>query len=167
MKHFAVVALVAVAVAANAATLRATATRLNRLASIALQHKDARAVDAAFRPCVTPGFKSIQDGNSMTYAQWITQLKQSLTSVGRVNSVRAKLLSCKEHGKSGITTNYTAMKATFAGKGNKTHVIVITSKSKDVWVKVGGNWKMSSTTQISQSLTMDGKPFNPGAPHGT
>ncbi len=45
---------------------------------------------------------------------------------------------------------------TKAGPDKKTHKVKQTSKSVDVWVKVGGAWKLKSTTDSHVVVYMDG-----------
>ena len=165
MKRYALAAfLLVISAAATAETLKETATKMNVAASRAVMRRDMKAFDAAFHPHVTADFKSIDHGKASTYAEWLAQLTQSLSSLQHISSANAKLLSCKENGLNGVTSTSFSFTATVAGGDKKIHKLSGVSTGTDSWVKVGGKWKMKKSTAGTQKMTLDGKPFGTGAP---
>lgn len=58
------------------------------------------------------------------------------------------------------STATTTQKITFKEPTtDKTHVLDIVSKSKDVWHKEGNAWKLVQSTETDHTGTMDGKPI--------
>ncbi|MHB8635498.1 MAG: hypothetical protein ACYC96_03385 [Fimbriimonadaceae bacterium] len=162
------IAILAVSASTFADSLRATATRMGKLASAALAHKDFKAFDIAVRPCVTPGFRFTEMGHSMNFDRMVAEIKAGLSSLPNVSSSTSKILSCAEHGKTGTTTTTHRIVATMVGPDKKHHKLVSIGKSTDSWVKVGGVWKMSVMAWGAQTMTVDGKRMNPNqAPRRT
>ena len=51
------------------------------------------------------------------------------------------------------------------GKKGAAHHLVQVETSKDTWVKAPSGWKMQRSESTGMpKMTLDGKPFNPGAP---
>ena len=159
------ITLLAVSAAASAESLRATAEKMGTKASIALAHKNFKAFAAILRPYVTSDFQYTEMGKSMGFDQMIAGVKQGVGMLN-VTSAHSRILSCVEHGKTGITTTTHNIAATMIGKDKKVHPMAFSGNSKDTWVKVDGTWKMSIMAWGSQKMTMDGKPVNQGGGGG-
>ena len=100
----------------------------------------------------------------MSYDEMAGHMKEGLGMIGRIKHVHASVLSVSEHGKSGSTKTVHSIDATTVGPDHKSHRMSMTGTSKDTWVKIGGKWKMSSMTWLSQTMKMDGKPMTGMAP---
>lgn len=126
-----------------------------------LKNKDIDGFAKYMRPRVTADFKHVENGQTMTFDQMIAQMKAGMGMMGKITMVKVKLMDFKSTADTaGVTTRHT-MAAETKGPDGKMHKMGFTGDSKDVFRKENGKWKMASMTWVKQTMTMDGKPFNP------
>ena len=163
MKFVALAAtLLAVSAVASAESLRATADKMGRQASVAIAHKDFKKFESTMHQYITSDFKYTDSGNSMNFEKMLAGMKQGLAMIN-ITAASSRLLSFKEHGKSGTTYTTHRVMGTMTGADKKPHTLVAIGNSMDSWVKTGGSWKISLMAWGKQRMTLDGKPFNPMA----
>ncbi|MBS1717046.1 MAG: nuclear transport factor 2 family protein [Armatimonadetes bacterium] len=110
----------------------------------------------------TNDFTMKQMGQTFDKKAVIAQMKQQL-SMGKVNESKTKVKSIVINGSTATVMTSGSFKMTMKGKNqDKAHVFAGQSETKDTWVKEGRVWKMKSIESVSDKMTMDGKPINPG-----
>ena len=130
----------------------------NRLGS-AMKAKNADKVASLLAPNFTQNMKG---GRSMSLKQALSQMKMEFQSIKSFDKFDITLTSINVSGKNAnVNTSYTMKGTTMPmGKDKKSHVLAGTGTTTDKLVKTSGGWKFLSTTDVSQKMTMDGKPIS-------
>ena len=146
---------------AHASGLKSTIISMNKKVSATLVKGDLKAFEKITRAGVTKDFVYSENGQNMTYDQMLKQMKDGMGQMGKIVSAESKLvkLDIKGNTASGVCSH--TMKTITKGKDKKNHVMVMTGKSVDTYVKVGDTWKMSKMAWTNAKMTMDGKPYDP------
>lgn len=130
----------------------------------AFMSKDSKALEKATRSLVTSGFKSYQNGRALSYDEMIAEMKVAYGQFKKVTLSKATILSAKETGSRATSVTSRTLAGILVGADKKTHKVTMSVITDDRWVKVGNDWKLNSMTWTKQTMTLDGKPFNPGEP---
>lgn len=157
-----ILAVLVMSVTAFAGSLRADIEASNAKICGFLKNKDIDGFEKYARPRVTDDFKHVENGQSMTFDEMIAQMRAGIGSTGKVTMVTTKILEFKTKGDiCYVLTRHAMVATTPPDPKNKTHKMGFTGTSNDVYKKIGGKWKMASMTWLKQTMTMDGKPFDP------
>ncbi len=153
---FAALSLVAV----SNADLRSDINAMNLKIGKAMVKGDMKALDAMFKPGMTKDFKYEEGGKTMTYDQMMAQMKASMSAM-KCTSAVAKLVTLKEKGNMGTSTESHVMTGTMTGgPDKKLHKVSFSGMSTNTYVKVGKMWKMSKMSWGKSTMMMDGKPMD-------
>jgi ketosteroid isomerase-like protein len=126
----------------------------------AMKNKDLKAVMAK----MTPDATMIENGRTMTRAQFEPILKQQMGMM-KLQSASIKFSKVVVKGNLANTVYAEQMTAMIPGPDGKPATVAVRSNYTGTFKKVGGDWKMHrSETVGTPTMTMNGKPFNPGAP---
>ena len=150
------------AVSVIAANFASGATDANRSAledvyskyTKALKEKDTRTVSSY----ETDDFAiKLSSGEILNRQQADALLEQTLGSLRTVSKADAQITDVKtENGTATVIVTET-MTATMADNQGREHVITASTKSRDVWVKIDGKWRIKSATVLEDKSTLDGK----------
>ena len=150
------VALVAVAGAEDVKpVIKAYYAALDR----AFVNRDIKAADATMRPRITSDFKAIAGGRTVSYQALLENFKGIFAAFPKISSSTSKVLSCVPSGNSAVVRVFSSLTASAKGPGARMHRFDLTNTSEDVWHKVGGKWKCATSTTLSETEKLDGKPF--------
>lgn len=168
MKRSIFLALVAVVsiCTASAQNLKSQIMKMNAQVARALQHKDMATFEKITRAAVTSDFKHTEMGHSQDYDTMLSEVKQSMAMIKKFTAVSATTKDVVVHGDKGTSTTVHRMDGVMDGPDKKTHKLVMSGTTKDVYRKEGGKWKLAEMNWVSQKMTLDGKPFNPQAMGG-
>lgn len=155
------VCLVVLAAAATAEDVNAVAKATYRAVDLAFVKRDAKAADAAMRPRVAANFKAIVGGRDVTYDNLLANFRGMFAALTRISNSTTKILSSKSNGSSATMRVFDAMTAYSKGRDGKMHRYDLTNTSEDVWKKLGGKWKLATSTTLSESRKVDGKLLRP------
>lgn len=159
--------LAVLTVSAFADSVKADIEAANAKVCKLLKAKDIDGFAKFARPWITADFKHVENGKSMTFDQMITEMKNGMGQLGKIRSVSTKIIKFKKTATMAyVTTQHSMMGETAPGPDKKVHVMGFVGTSEDVYRKEGGKWKMASMTWGKQTMTMDGKPFDPSKMHG-
>lgn len=154
---FATMCLAAVGVA----DLRSDIIAIDKKVSAAIMRKDAKAFEMTLKPICTKDFKYVENGQTMGFKQMVEGMRMGMKQMGKVTMAEAKLVSLKEMGSMATAMMSHNMKAEMMGPDKKMHKMGFSGMSTHTFKKVGGHWMMSMMKWGKQSMTMDGKPFDP------
>lgn len=154
--------LVGVVSAASAQSLRAQTEKFDKLVSACMKKKDFKALAEIMRAGVTPHFTYVENGRTENFDAMFQGMKRGLSAMKRLTVCEAKTLEIKDRGDhaTGITRH--TMAGTTIGPDKKPHKLNFVGISTDTYVNVGGEWKMAKMVMKTTTMTMDGKPMNPG-----
>jgi hypothetical protein len=127
--------------------------------SAALMKKDIAAFSAAMKGNVTSDFKYYDNAKAkpMTFDQMVGGMKMGLAMISQMKSADDRLLSLKTVGDTTTAKTIHSLVGLIADpKTKRNHTMSFSGVSVDVFKKVGGSWKMSSMTWLSQGRKMDG-----------
>lgn len=163
MKVLTVLTIAALAAGA-VADLKSSTKSIYDNVSKAFMKKDVGAFEKATRGFMTKDFKCTENGKTMSYDQMVADMKVTFAQFTKVTSAKTAMVSAKETGNKANSVSTHAISATMVGPDKKSHKLVMIGTTNDTWVKTGKDWKMSSMKWVKQTMTMDGKPFDPGKP---
>ncbi len=105
----------------------------------------------------TPDCVFIEEGMTHTRKEMLDRMKVSFASLSSITGSTSHIDSWSI-GANSLTTHVSSSLSavTKAGQDGKTHRVKQTSKSVDLWVKVGGAWKLKSTKDSNVVGYMDG-----------
>jgi ketosteroid isomerase-like protein len=150
-----------VSLADDAAVRKALQARYEQF-SAAFKRKDVKAVLALGTPDFT---WKLADGRVLNARASEKAMQEQLGEVKAVHSMTTRIDKLQVEGLTATVWTTGTVQATVAGEAGKTHKLVSTGKSKDVWVNKGGKWLIKRVEDFSQSMTIDGRPVNPdGSP---
>ena len=153
--------------AAQAQSLKSTIESSNKRITDAMKAQDFAKLAQELKAVVTTDFVYSEDGQPgkpQTFDQMLANMKMGLSSMKKVTIANATFLTLKEKGNTATSTAKHTMGGMVPGPDKKTHLLVYSGISTDVYVKQGSKWKMKSMAWKTTSMTMDGKPFDPTKP---
>ena len=119
--------------------------------------RDLNAMKAVMGPRVTPDFKAIVGGHSVTYAYLLDNFRGMFKAFSRISKSTTKIQSLVPNGNAATLKVFSSLVAFGSGPDKKTHRFDLTNTSEDVWKKVGGKWKLSTSTTLAETRSLDGK----------
>ena len=127
-------------------------------------NRNVKAIDAAMRPRLAPGFKAVVAGRDVTYSTLLDNFRGMFTALPTISGSITKIQSCNVNGAVAKMQVFSTLIAFGNGPDHKRHRFDLTNTSEDVWKKLSGKWKLESSTTIGETQKVDGKPvsFNPG-----
>jgi len=125
----------------------------------AFEKRDIKAVEAVFGPRVTTDFRAIVGGHGVTYQQLLDNFRGMFYAFPKIAKSKTAVQSLKTNGKTATLRVFSSLTAYAQSKDRKNHHIELTNTSEDVWKLVGGKWKMATSTTLSESRMLDGKPI--------
>jgi hypothetical protein len=146
---------------ASAGNLRKDIESANKKIHAAFMKKDIGAFEKITREVTTSDFKYVENGKTETYDDMIAGMKQSFAMMQKMKSADSKILNLSVHGDTGTCETRHRMVSISEGPDHKAHTMVFSGVSKDGFRKESGEWKMSSMEWVKETMTMDGKPFDP------
>lgn len=139
---------------------------LNSRVQKALMKKDVASFEKILRPLVTPDFKHVENGQSMSFDQMVASMKQGMAMLQTINKAETQVISVKVKGNTGTVTVKHTMLGTTPKQEGKSSKLGFTGVSTDTYVKKNGKWLMSKMVWGKQQMTVDGKPFDPSKASG-
>jgi hypothetical protein len=131
---------------------------LNRDSNKAMLSKDFGYFDRT----ATPDFTSTQNGHTQNRKQSLAGIQQMFAMVKTITKVHSTVTSATMNGKTITATTESEMTAKVAAAKGKLITVVDRSIDKEVWVMTPSGWKIKSVITLSDKMTANGKPFNPG-----
>lgn len=156
--------LACAALADEAATLKSNLQTAIDQYTAAWKKKDAKTTERIIRAHFAKDFVStMKTGQKMSLEEWIANDKMQMSFVKTVKTMSLKI------DKVTVSGNKASSNETFLAEfmvdnpqtPGKTSTIKVKGTSKSTYKKVGGKWLISTMVEVSNSMTMDGKPFNP------
>jgi hypothetical protein len=107
---------------------------------------------------LTDDFK-VTDEKKKTYnkSQWMDITTQTLQMV-KIKNVTIQMVSIRTTGTTAVLHTKSSLDGTITIKG-KTQALVDISSDEETWVKTANGWKFKKDITLSESATLDGKPF--------
>lgn len=128
----------------------------------------------SFMSMFAPGYTSRSfDGRTMTRADEERDMKQAMSMTKSLDAASLSIEKLATKGNSADVTSTMKLSmhvvddGTMGGKKGQPHVLSMEQKSKEIWVKTGGSWKIKSSQELAPGkTTIDGKvmPSQPAAP---
>lgn len=147
--------------ASHADSLRTQVEASNKAIHKAMMKKDFTELAKVMRAAVTSDFKYVEAGNTMNFDQMMSNMKAGLGSLKTVTTARSVILNLKSTGTKATGTTTHTMGGTMVGPDKKSHVMAFMGTSNDSYVKRGSSWKLSKMVWTANTMTMDGKPYDP------
>ncbi|MCE9557311.1 MAG: nuclear transport factor 2 family protein, partial [Armatimonadetes bacterium] len=101
------------------------------------------------------------NGKTMDFDTMVAQMKAGMGPGVKMSYSTTKILSVTEKGKTGTAKMTSSMGMSEVGPDKKTHKMTFVGTSSSTFRLEGGKWKMASMSWGKQTMTMDGKPFDP------
>ncbi|HLO98384.1 MAG TPA: hypothetical protein VK171_07310 [Fimbriimonas sp.] len=155
------VMIAAVAAGAQAETLKQLITRTNSKVSALLKAKDIKGFEKYCKPMMTKDFVCEEEGQKMTFAQMVENMKVGLGSLNKVTKAEAKLISLKETKTTGVATYNSITEGTVVGPDKKTHTMTFLGKMTEHYRLEKGKWMMYKMVFSDSKMKMDGKAVDP------
>jgi hypothetical protein len=159
------VALFGASAMAGAVTVRKDLDRKYAEIDRAASSRNVKAVFAYTTPDFT---MTDHSGKKLTRDQAEHMMSQQIVQMPPGTTIKSVIVKLTVAGKKAVTDVRGEMTASLPGQDQKPHKIVATSLTRDTWVSGKAGWKLKASTEVSSSVSMDGKPFNPaalGSPH--
>ena len=150
-----------VATAAASESLRSTIESANKKIVANMLKRDFAGLEKVMKSSMTPDFKYIEEGRTMSFQDMFSMLKQGMGQYTKMVETKSILLTLKEKGITATSTSRHTQAGMMPGPDQKDHKMVFVGISTDTYKKVKGKWLMSSMSMKTESMTLDGKPFNP------
>lgn len=152
-----VLSLLASAAFAGAEDVTKVATGLYAKLDAAELHKDTGAFEKAARQRITADYRDIDTkGKSHTFNEALSSLKQGLAMFDKVTESTSKITKVDKKPNIATITVHEELSAYLKGPDGKQHLIKLVSTNKDVWKLVGKQWRYASSTELTETTTMDG-----------
>ncbi len=155
------IAALALVSLASAESLRHTIKEMNKKIEHAFMKLDMDAFAKATQPYVTSDFKYVENGKTMGFEDMVASMKMSFMTLTKMKSSSSTTLKLVMKGDTGTAFTEHKMKSLSSGPDKKTHLMVFDGFTTDDFRKEDGKWKMARMTWTKESMTMDGKPFDP------
>jgi len=155
------IAVLGLSCMASAQNLKGFVNDMNDKVSDAMRKKDINAFVKSIKPLVTSDFKYTEAGRTMNFDQMVANMKSGFQMFQQVTIVKAVVQKIEEKGDKGKTTSTNTMGGTIVGQDKKSHTMTMHGTSVETYVKVKGQWKLSSMTWSGTSMQMDGKTVDP------
>ncbi len=163
---FAILA-VGLAMASHAdSSLRATIDSTNKKIEACMMKKDIEGFVKIVKPWITKDFKYSEGGQTMTFDQMVKNMRDGMGQLHKVTAASTKVVSLKEMGDKAVVVMRHHSAGIMMGPDKKKHTMVFDGTSTSDMRKEGGKWRMATMSWGKQTMTMDGKPFNPQAMGG-
>jgi hypothetical protein len=146
---------------AQADSLKSQVAASNAKITNAMKKKDFATLSKVMKAAVTKDFVYVEDGRSQNFDQMFANMKMGLGSLKKITVCEAKSLSLKQMGNRASGSTRHRLGGSNMGPDKKEHTLVFSGVSTDSYVKQGSMWKLSKMVWKTQSMTMDGKPFDP------
>jgi len=140
------------------ADLRSEITAARRKVERAALAKDIKGAEAAYKSCVTPDFKYVQDGKAQDFKTFLGNFTASIAMTEKVASSSSRIVSLKQTGNKATGVIEQKMTGTMKGQDKKIHTMDWTGLFTEEYRKVGGKWKTATMIAGKQKFLMDGKP---------
>lgn len=150
------------ALAHGPASLKAQIEAMNKPISAAMLQRDMTAFTKAVKPHITADFKYSEGGKPMSFDGMVAGMRQGMGMYSKMLNVSTKLISTKESGSRATVLEKHMMAGFISGPDKKNHKMEYVGTSTETYRKVGDKWMLSSMTMKTDSMTVDGKPFNQG-----
>jgi len=119
--------------------------------------KDVKGAVAAYKECVTPDFKYVQDGKSQDFKTFIGNFTATIAMTDKVTSSSSRIVSLKESGNKASGLIEHKMAGSMKMQDKKSHTFNWIGLFTEDYRKVGGKWKTSTMTAGKQKFLIDGK----------
>jgi len=161
MKQFALALAMSLAVSASA-DLRSQIESMNRTIEHAMVRKDIKAFNKVMRNWVTPDFRYVEMGRSMSYDDMVKQMGGGFAMTERVKSADSKILKIDMKGSHALVrSQHDMVSLLHGGPKEKAHVMRYHGISGDTYVRMNGKWKLAKMEWLTEKMTLDGRPFDP------
>jgi ketosteroid isomerase-like protein len=117
-----------------------------------------------FEKAAAPDYHDIdKSGHRMDRKAALAMMKQ-MFQMSETKSISTRVLSAKQKGNTILCMCETKMAMTMkmSPKAKKPSLMKSTMKYRQLWKKIGSDWKVSEIKMISDSTTVDGKPYKGG-----
>ncbi len=104
---------------------------------------------------------TMANGQRMNRQQAEQALQMNAAMIPAGGKATNKIDTITVKGNSATVVGTGTFEASVPGPDGKPGRMKIVSRSRDVWKKTGSTWLMVSSTELSQQITLNGKPFNP------
>lgn len=162
MKKLLTLGLLLSALTASAAAEDVKATlqgAYNSLAKATIA-KDTSGIKKVVKQWMAPDVVFIhKDGRKETATQMLAQMQQMMPMIQKFGKYSVVIEKLTTKGNTAEATVLNNVSMTMAGPDKKPHTIVDVERSKDSWVKVGGQWKLKVSKTYEVKATMDGQPL--------
>ena len=124
----------------------------------AYKTRDLKAIE---KMC-TPDFKyKVLNGQVMNLKQSLDMMKAEFSMMPEPAAMTMKVDKVRSRGNIAVAETSGSFKGKMPGPDGKMHVMAGTGKSRQTYVKTAGGWKTKMVEEVSQKMTMDGRPFDP------
>jgi ketosteroid isomerase-like protein len=139
-------------------TNRAAFTDIYTKVSKALKEKDMKEKDMnTIISYETEDYTSKSlSGETENRDQTNEKLKQGFSVFKKISSFDEEIVEAKFENDTATIVVSETMKATIADPEGKDHTVNGLTKSRDIWVKKDGKWKIKSSEMIEDKSTLDG-----------
>jgi ketosteroid isomerase-like protein len=134
-------------------TNRTAFTDIYKKVSKALKEKDMNTIISYETEDYTS--KSLS-GETENRDQTNEKLKQGFSVFKKISSFDEEIVEAKFENDTATIVVSETMKATIADPEGKDHTVNGLTKSRDIWVKKDGKWKIKSSEMIEDKSTLDG-----------
>jgi hypothetical protein len=132
--------------------------------SSAFRSGNSKAAVRLLQTTATPDFTTRSRGGQVTTRQqMIRQLQKGPMGIPKGGKITMNLVNLKVNGNTAVSTSARKVTASQKDPQGKSHTFTVNSVSRDSWVKVGNAWKMKKSEEVSGTMLLDGKPFDPRA----
>jgi ketosteroid isomerase-like protein len=152
------VPLALVSASAVRADDKAEINALYAKATAAVKARDAKAIQSL----ETPDFVEVLGGTKLNGAQTAEMMAQQFKVIKKFDTVRMSADKIDVKGKTAVVTAGSSFTCSMTGQDGKSHKMASKVVTKDTLTKTPKGWLFSKVESLSDSTTMDGKPF--GAP---
>ena len=116
-----------------------------------------------FHRVAAPGFTSTESGRTSDLEQSMTGIKQMFAMVTKITSAHSTVKSASLSGNKLTALVDNTMTALMKSPKGKMVTLADHSTDREVWIKTSGGWKVKSVNTLTDKMTVNGKPFGPGA----
>ncbi len=118
---------------------------------------DLKAIEAM----CTPDFTEKMGGKVYNRKQALDMMKQEFASMPKGGTATIKVEKVTPKGNTAIAEASGMFKNKVKGQDGKMHEMVGSGKSRETFVKTAAGWKVKMVEELTMTMTMDGKPFDP------
>lgn len=148
-------------------SLQQQIAKYNAATSKALKERDIKAFEKAMKPFVSPDFRYIEGGRTMTFDQMVEQMKAGLEELKTVTAARIRTTNLRIRGDQATATSTLMMAGTMPGPNGRTVTMEGGGRSLDTFRRINGRWFLTKMDVRDPVMKIDGKPIQMAAPSKT